>query len=54
MKIIFDSEDQKRQMTDSFCVDELFLDREEVCGQNCDECWERHINMEVEETNGRD
>lgn len=49
MRITFDSEDQKRQMIDSFCVDELFIDRDEACCQNCDDCWERHIEMEVEE-----
>lgn len=49
MKIIFDSEDQKRQVIDSFCIDELYFDRDEPCCENCDECWERNIEMEVEE-----
>lgn len=49
MVIVFDNEDQKRRVIDSFCVDELYIDRDEVCSQNCEECWERHVNMEVEE-----
>ena len=49
MNIIFDSEDQKRKVIDSFCVDDLFVDREESCCWDCDACWERHVEMEVEE-----
>lgn len=49
MKIIFDSEDQKRKVIDSFCIDEVFVYREEPCCQNCDECWEKHVEMEVED-----
>lgn len=50
MKIIFDDEDQKRQVIDSFCIDDLYIYRgDEVCCQNCDECWERHVEMEVED-----
>ena len=46
MKITFDNEDQKRQVIDSFCVDDLYIDRDEVCCENCDECWERHVEEE--------
>lgn len=49
MRITFDNEDQKRQVIDSFCVDDLYIDRDEACCENCDECWERHVEMDVEE-----
>lgn len=49
MKITFDDEDQKRRIIDSFCVDELFIEREGVCRQDCDACWERFVEMEVGE-----
>ena len=47
MRIVFDSYDQKEQIIRSFCIDELFVERETVCDQNCEECWERHVDMEV-------
>ena len=49
MQIIFDNEDQKCQVINSFCIDELFIERDEVCTQNCQDCWERHVEMDVEE-----
>lgn len=49
MKIIFDNDEQKQQIINSFCIDELFIDRDEVCSQDCESCWERHIQMEVED-----
>lgn len=49
MKIIFDDEDQKLEVINSFCIDELYIDRDEACCQNCEECWERHVDMEVDD-----
>lgn len=49
MKIIFDSDEQQRQVINSFCIDEMFIDRDESCCQDCEACWERHVQMEVED-----
>lgn len=49
MKILFDNDEQRSNVIRSFCVDELYVDREEVCCEDCESCWERHIETEVEE-----
>lgn len=49
MLIVFDDEDQRRKVIDSFCIDELFIDRDVPCCQDCDKCWEDHVEMEVKE-----
>lgn len=49
MQIIFDNKEQQLAVIKSFCIDELFVDRDESCCMNCEECWERHVQMEVED-----
>lgn len=49
MKITFDSDEQKQQVINSFCIDELYIDRKDICSQNCEACWEKYVQMEVDD-----
>lgn len=49
MTIVFNSEDQKQKVISSFCVDELYIDRNTVCTQNCEECWDQYVTTDVQD-----
>ena len=53
MKIIFDSEEQKQRIIDSYCPDSLdyhyTYHASDECknAKSCEECWRHNIEMEV-------
>ena len=49
MKIVFDNNKQKQKFISRFCIVDLFLDQPNQCSEKCDECWGKHIEMDVEE-----
>lgn len=54
MKIVFDNNKQKQKFISRFCIVDLFLDQPNQCNENCAECWEKHIEMKVEEEDEHD
>ena len=49
MKVIFDSEEQFLEVTNALCVDDMRVERNEICCADCAACWEKFIDVEVEE-----
>ena len=53
MKIIFDNERQKTRLIASLCPDDILLDNpitgNKCNGDHCIECWEKAIEMEIQE-----
>ena len=47
MKIIFDSEEQKRNFVMTLCNCRLYGFDHTCCDVNCLECWSRYVEMEV-------
>lgn len=49
IKVIFDSEKQFLEVAEAICVDDMRVERNENCCEDCAACWEKFIDVEVEE-----
>lgn len=49
MQITFENMEQKDQVINSLCVDDLYIKRDIPCTENCEECWHRFVEIDFDE-----